>query len=354
MHAIDVSPGPISVTGITPSAPHPYLPNVTFVPGLNGSGEQRIGPLVAERTARRELFYGIEVMAAGAGGKPIQLDFNRFLPILPTFVSVVWLGLRYWEVEPVESVESLRLCQKLGERIPVMPHLSAFRLPQKRLDQLLALNFTSLLVVRGDLVLEDQDFTTSLPMVERSKLMRGDKISVCVAGYPEGYTNRGDTPQDFSRNMECLKAKVAAGADCIITQMCYQSEAIIQFVRDCRAAGITVPIVVGLMVHESFRSYKIVERITNIQMSRELSEELNQLRSRKKSESGSASSATLEFFVSHTVQIIRDILDADVGVWGVHFFTMNRFHPVQEVLQELRELDLLKEAFDNGNQPPEV
>uniref|UniRef100_A0A6P4DW51 Methylenetetrahydrofolate reductase n=1 Tax=Drosophila rhopaloa TaxID=1041015 RepID=A0A6P4DW51_DRORH len=336
MHAIEVSAG---------AAPRPtsYLPCVTFAPGQNasGMGEQRIGPLVAERTAQRRFFYGLEVMASGPGGRPTCLDFNHFLPLLPTFVSVVWLGQRYWDVDPIGQVESLQLAQHLATHIPVLPHLSAYRLEKGRLDQFLALNFSSLLAVRGDLVHEGQEFGFSQPMVEQSRSQRGAKISICVPGYPEGYTSLGDVPQNSARNMEYLKAKVSAGADCIITQICYRPEVIVQFVKDCRAAGLTVPIVVGLMTHESFRTYSVMEKIAGVHLPTELRQELDQLRSHHKANSKSEPNPISRYFVNLTVRIVRHILDADLGIWGFHFFTLNHFKPVQAVLQELRDLDIL-------------
>ncbi|KAH8363875.1 hypothetical protein KR084_000188 [Drosophila pseudotakahashii] len=341
MHASQVPVGGPSIA----AGPSSYMPCVTFAPSQVEAtlGEQQIGPLVAERTARQRFFYGIEVTSSGANGRPTCLDFNQFLPLLPTFVSVVWLGQRYWDVEPVGEVESLQLAHHLATHIPVLPHLSAYRLESERLDQFLALNFSSLLAVRGDQVHEGQHFRISLPMVEQSRRQRGETISICVPGYPEGYTSLGDFPQNSTRNMEYLKAKIDAGADCIITQICYRPEVIVQFVKDCREAGITTPIVVGLMTHESFRSYSRMEQITGVYLPSDLSEELVQLQSPQEGDSKPDQDLTKEFFLRLTVRIVRHVLDADVGVWGFHFFTLNRFRPVQAVLKELRELQLLKD-----------
>lgn len=174
MHAIQVPAG-----GSSPGAAS-YIPCVTFAPDQNESvvTKQRIGTLVAERTAQHRLFYGIEVMASDPSGRPTCLDFNHFLPLLPTFVSFVWLSQRYWDVEPVGQVESLQMAQHLATRIPVLPHVSAYRMSRQRLDQFLALNFSSLLAVRGDRVHEDQDFSISYPMVEQSIRQRGGKLII--------------------------------------------------------------------------------------------------------------------------------------------------------------------------------
>ncbi|XP_017060237.1 uncharacterized protein LOC108100715 isoform X2 [Drosophila ficusphila] len=187
-----------------------YVPCLTFAPGQNESNqtvEQRIGPLVAERTSRRRFFYGIEVTANEmGGGPPVCLNFNHFLPLLPTFVSVVWLNQRYWDVEPIGQVRSLQMAKHLATHIPVLPHLTAFRLSERRLNQFLDLNFSSILAVRGDQVHEDQRFRLALPMIEHLRQQR-ENISICVGGYPEGYTNLGDFPPAFTKNIAFLKKK---------------------------------------------------------------------------------------------------------------------------------------------------
>ncbi len=53
--------------------------------------------------------------------------------------------------------------------------------------------------------------------------------------------------QAYAKEMEYLASKVAAGADVIITQMVFDADVYATFVRDCRAAGITVPIIPGIM-----------------------------------------------------------------------------------------------------------
>ena len=52
---------------------------------------------------------------------------------------------------------------------------------------------------------------------------------------------------DFVAELAYLKAKVDAGANIIVTQMFFDVEVYLSFVDACRAAGIKVPIVPGIM-----------------------------------------------------------------------------------------------------------
>ena len=51
----------------------------------------------------------------------------------------------------------------------------------------------------------------------------------------------------YEEDIQHLKEKVDAGADFIITQLFFKNEHYFKFVKDCRKAGITIPILPGIM-----------------------------------------------------------------------------------------------------------
>jgi methylenetetrahydrofolate reductase (NADPH) len=101
------------------------------------------------------------------------------------------------------------------------------------------------------------------------------QIGVGVAGYPEGHpvaitavediATMSDSEKarssydyetqttftcrdaDYEKELQYLQEKVNAGAEFIITQMFFDTAVYIQFVHDCRAIGITCPILPGIM-----------------------------------------------------------------------------------------------------------
>lgn len=62
-------------------------------------------------------------------------------------------------------------------------------------------------------------------------------------GYPQGHPDC----ESYEMDIQHLKGKVDAGADFIITQLFFESSHYFKYVKDCRDAGITVPIIPGIM-----------------------------------------------------------------------------------------------------------
>ena len=93
-----------------------------------------------------------------------------------------------------------------------------------------------------DLVQQISDMNNGTYLDEN--ILNTAKTDFCigVAGYPEKHMEAPNMESDI----HFLKKKIEAGADYVITQMFFDNSKYFAFVENCRAAGITVPIIPGL------------------------------------------------------------------------------------------------------------
>jgi len=75
-----------------------------------------------------------------------------------------------------------------------------------------------------------------------------DDIEISVGAYPEVHPKAASAKAD----MDSLKRKIDAGADRAITQFFFDADVFLRFLDDARAAGITAPIVPGIMPVTNF------------------------------------------------------------------------------------------------------
>lgn len=101
---------------------------------------------------------------------------------------------------------------------------------------------------------------------------RTDPLNFCVgvAAYPEKHYESASLRTDIQN----LKRKVEAGAEYIVTQMFFDNQKYFNFVEQCRAAGITVPIIPGLKVLRNAGQLKSIPKNFYIDFPDQLVEEI--------------------------------------------------------------------------------
>lgn len=109
---------------------------------------------------------------------------------------------------------------------------------------------TNILALRGDPPREKEKwqaieggFCYAKDLVKYIRQQYQNHFDIGVAGYPEGCDDQND-PDTL---MKHLKEKVDAGATFIVTQMFYDVDIFLSWVKKCRENGINVPIVPGIM-----------------------------------------------------------------------------------------------------------
>jgi len=118
---------------------------------------------------------------------------------------------------------------------------------KKQLGTYLSHNIRHVLALRGDLPLGWEgthgDFQYATELVRYIRENFGDAFTIAVSGSPEGHIEAESIEKDIS----FLKQKQEEGADYIMTQLCWDMDQFRRWMDQIRAAGITMPVDVGVM-----------------------------------------------------------------------------------------------------------
>lgn len=148
------------------------------------------------------------------------------------------------------------------------------------------------------------------------------KTNFCigVAGYPEKHFESPNMQTDLS----FLKAKVDAGAEYITTQMFFDNQKYFDFVKACRAADITVPIIPGLKPISTRKQLNVIPRTFHVDIPEDLSNEILKCKTDKEVE---------DVGIEWLFQQSKELKQAGVPV--LHYYTLGKPHLVANVVKNL-------------------
>ncbi len=141
-----------------------------------------------------------------------------------------------------------------------------------------------------------------------------------VGCYPEKHFEASSLDEDVAN----LKKKVDAGADYAVTQMYFDNNIYYDFVRKCREAGITVPIIPGLKPVSLLNQVDILPKSFHLSLPEELERELRKCKS-----NDDAKVVGTEWCIMQT----RDLLKH--GVNHIHFYTLMARDCIVKIVKEV-------------------
>jgi len=213
-------------------------------------------------------------------------------------------------------------------RLDAAPHLSCMGGTREEIARLLAqykaMGCRRIVALRGDLpsgMASSGDFRYASELVEFIRGEHGGAFHIEVACYPEVHPQSDDAHADLRH----FKAKVDAGADGAITQYFYNADAYFRFVEAARTAGITVPIVPGIMPIANFSQLKRFSDMCGAEIPRWLAKRMHAY--------GDDVESIREFAADVVAELCRRLVAG--GAPGLHFYTLNRARPTLAVLDRL-------------------
>ena len=193
----------------------------------------------------------------------------RMSKLNPVFIDVTWgTGM-------ASGLTSLEISQKIQQAvgIPVMLHLTCTGRSKQELMEILKIirksDIKNIMALRGNKPENQQwqphpdGFRYAAQLVEFIRHHFDDEFVISVAAYPEGHNNKNtaDTNSDYflteqyDDELQHLKQKCDAGADFIVTQLCYDMQRIKKFKQDCRKINVQQKIIPGILPIHGWRTY---------------------------------------------------------------------------------------------------
>jgi methylenetetrahydrofolate reductase (NADPH) len=287
---------------------------------------RRICDLIAEKEAKGEVYFSFEFFPPKTekGVQNLYNRLDRMVKFGPLFVDVTWgAGGSTSEL----TSEICLHAYKYSGLEPQM-HLTATNMPKEKLDKALNDNkkagMKNILALRGDPPKGEQwhqiegGFAHASDLVSYIRQHHGDYFSIGVAGYPEKHVDC----DAYENDLKYLKLKVDAGANLIVTQLFYDAKVFLKFKDDCRALGINVPILPGLMPILSYNGLVRMCGLCGTSIPKKILDDLAPIKD--------DDAAVQEYGIKQCAEMCKELLAA--GVKGLHFYTLNMERSVREVL----------------------
>ena len=201
------------------------------------------------RTGKPTLSFEVFPPKTDSSFESVKFATEEIAKLRPAFMSVTYGaggGTSKYTLEIAENI-------KKNYGVPTLAHLTCVSSTKEtvaqRIEQIKAAGIQNIMALRGDLTpeLENSDRTKwdyrhAIDLVHDIKEHSKD---FCIGGacYPEIHPESANQSEDI----KYLKEKVDAGVDFLTTQMFFDNNLLYNFLYKIREAGITVPVIPGIM-----------------------------------------------------------------------------------------------------------
>lgn len=215
----------------------------------------------ATRSIRSDVRVSFEFFppATTAGFDALASSAEQLAAFSPSFVSVTYGAGGSSQDKTFAALDLL----SANSALDVAGHLTCVAANRQAIDTVVngyrAKGVRRIVALRGDTPPDvsgcDEDGRHPEGYSDAADLVAGlrrrpdaDELDISVGAYPEVHPKAASAKAD----LDSLKRKIDAGADRAITQFFFDSDVFLRFLDDARSAGITAPIVPGIMPITSF------------------------------------------------------------------------------------------------------
>lgn len=243
------------------------------------------------------------------------------------------------------SKYTLDIAKNINEKlhVPMLAHLtcvsSSHETVRERIKDMKEAGIRNVMALRGDLTpeLEQSDRSTwdYHHAVELVRELRecGEDFCIGAACYPEVHPESASQKEDI----KYLKEKVDAGVDFLTTQMIFDNSLFLSFMYKIREAGITVPVLPGIMP---------ITRANQVERAIKLSGSFMPQRFKSLVDKfGSDPDAMTQAGIIYATDQIIDLYAN--GITNVHVYSMNKPEVAEGIMNNLSSI--LGKNFEQAN-----
>lgn len=259
----------------------------------------------------------------------VKAKTSQIAALKPAFMSVTYGaggGTSQFTLEIAKNIQD-----NCG--VPVLAHLtgvsSTKEVVARRIEELQAAGIQNIMALRGDLTpeMEGQDRTNwayqyAIDLIRELK----EKGDFCIGSgcYPEVHPESGTMLEDISH----LKEKVDVGCDFLTSQMFFDNDIFYSFLYKIREAGISVPVVPGIM---PITQASQVER--SIQLSGSfMPQKFKILVDRFGNNAAAMQQAGIAYATNQIVDLYAN------GIKTVHVYTMNKPEVAEKIMANVKDM----------------
>ncbi|KAG0237623.1 hypothetical protein BGW42_000451 [Actinomortierella wolfii] len=249
---------------------------------------------------------------------------ERMCSLNPEFIDITWGagGSR-----PAATLEVVSNAQKVYG-VETCMHLICTNNPTDKIDKALsearACGNQNILALRGDPPHGQTEWSCcegglnyAVDLVRYIRKTHGDYFGIGVAGYPEKHPESPSLDLDI----KYLKEKVDAGADFIVTQLFFDVPLFFNWVKKCREAGITCPIIPGIMPIQAYASFK--KNTVGLSVPQWILDGIEPIKNDDQ--------AIRAFGIEVGIKMTKELIEG--GVCGIHYYTFNLERSTRLILE---------------------
>ncbi len=292
-------------------------------------------------------------------GKGIQNIWDMLDPLMefkPSFIDVTYHREEYvYKKRENGLLEKFSIRKRPGTvgicaaiinkyKIDTVPHIICGGFSKEETENALIdlsfLGIDNVLAIRGDAIKTEAGFSPdpdghnyAIDLVKQivcmnkgvyldDELVEASSSNFCIgiAGYPEKHFEAPNMKSDF----KYLKAKIDGGADYIVTQMFFDNSKYVEFVKECREAGINVPIIPGIKPITTKKQATALPKVFHIDLPDDLLDEIEKCESDKE-----VREAGIEWCINQSKELVK------FGAPCLHYYTMGTASTTMRIAEKV-------------------